>query len=76
LGVAAFMAVNGHPLSPGELFFADATALYDIQYGLSHLSSTERAMATTELQNIVEAFGHSTVQLVGTTNLPTVHFHL
>ena len=76
LGVAAFMALNGHPLSPGELFLADATALYDIQYGLSHLSSTERAMATAELQNIVEAFGHSTVQLVGTTTLPTAHFHL
>ena len=57
LGVAAFMALNGHPLSPRELLLADATALYDIQYGLSHLNSTERAMATAELQNIVEAFG-------------------
>ena len=76
LGVAAFMAHYGHPLSPGELSLADATALYDIQYGLSHLSSTERAMATAELQNIVDAFGHSIVQLVGTTTLPTVHFHL
>ena len=76
LGVAAFMALNGHPLSPGELFLADATALHDIQFGLSHLSSTERAMATAELQNVVEAFGHSTVQLVGATTLPTAHFHL
>jgi hypothetical protein len=75
LGVAAFMAVDGHPLSPGELFLADATALYDIQHGLSHLSSAERAMATAELQNIVDAFGHSIVQLVGTTTLPTT-FHL
>jgi hypothetical protein len=74
LGVAAFMALNGHPLSPGELLFADATALHDIQYGLSHLSSTERAMAAAEVQNIVDAFGHSAVQLVGTTALPTVHF--
>jgi hypothetical protein len=75
LGVAAFMALHGHPLSPGELFLADATALYDIQYGLSHLNSTERAMATAELQNIVDAFGHSIVHLVGTTTLPTA-FHL
>ena len=76
LGVATFMALNGHPLSPGELVLADATALYDIQYGLSHLSSTERVMAAHALQDIVEAFAHSTVQLVGMTTLPTVHFHL
>jgi len=76
LGVAAFMAANGHPLSPGELLFAEATALYDIQHGLSHLNSTERAIAMAELQNIVDAFGHSIVQLVGTTTLPTVQFHL
>jgi hypothetical protein len=76
LGVAAFMALNGHPLSPGQLLLADATALHDIQYGLSHLSSTESVMAANALQDIVEAFAHTTVQLVGLTTLPTLSFHL
>jgi hypothetical protein len=65
LGVAAFMALNGHPLSPGALLFADATALHDIQYGLSHFNSTEYAMAEAALQDIVAAFGHSAIPVVG-----------
>src|SRR5262249_56588227 len=60
LGVAAFMAANGHPLSPLESFVATATAAYDIQFGLNHLSPTERAMAATAVQSIAEAFGDTT----------------
>ena len=67
LGVMAFMAANGHPLSPIEFLFASATAAYDIQYGLNHLSPTEHALAEGALQNIVTGFAHSSVQVVGTT---------
>jgi hypothetical protein len=59
LGVMAFMAANGHPLSPIQSLFATATAAYDIQYGLNHLSPTERALAEGALQNIVAAFDPS-----------------
>jgi hypothetical protein len=67
LGIASFMTANGHPLSPLESFVATAIATYDIQFGLNHLSSTERAMAAAAVQDIVAAFGHSTVQVVGIT---------
>jgi hypothetical protein len=67
LGIAAFMAGNGHPLSPLEAFVATSIAAYDIQFGLNHLSSTERAMAAVAVQDIVAAFGHSAIQVVGTT---------
>jgi hypothetical protein len=78
LGVVAFMALNGHPLSPGELLLAEATAQHDIQYGLNHFNSTERAMAEAALQDFVAAYGHSAIPIVGTAALPTVHngFHL
>jgi hypothetical protein len=59
LGTMAFMAANGHPLSPIESLLATATAARDIQYGLNHLSPTERALAQGALQNIVAAFDPS-----------------
>ena len=46
---------------------ATAIAAYDIQSGLNHLSSTEKVMAAAAVQEIVAAFGHPTVQVVGTT---------
>jgi hypothetical protein len=67
LGIMAFMAANGHPLSPSEFLLASATAAYDIQYGFNHLSPTERALAEGAAQNIVAAFAHSPVQVVGNT---------
>jgi hypothetical protein len=67
LGLMAFMAANGHPLSPSEFLLASATAAYDIQYGFNHLSPTERALAEGAAQNIVAAFAHSSVQVVGNT---------
>ena len=67
LGIASFMAANGHPLSPVESFVATAIAAHDIQFGLNHLSSTERAMAAAAVHDIVAAFGHPTVQVVGMT---------
>ena len=70
------MAANGHPLPPLQSFVATAIATYDIQFGLNHLSSTERAMAAAELQDIVAAFGHSAVQVVGTTAPEPVHHGL
>jgi hypothetical protein len=72
LGIAAFMAANGHRLSPVESFAATAIAANDIQFGLNHLSSTEKALATVAVQDIVAAFGHPTVQVVGTTGLEQV----
>ena len=66
LGIASFMAANGNPLSLRELIVADATAAYDIKYGLSHLSSTERGQAEAALQNIVWSFAHPAVQVAGT----------
>ena len=42
LGVISSMALNGNLPSPQELAVADATATYDIEYGLSHLSPTLR----------------------------------
>jgi hypothetical protein len=65
LGVAASMALNGHPLSLGQLILADVTALYDIQYGFSHFNSSERTLAQTALQNIIFAFTHE-VQVAST----------
>jgi hypothetical protein len=58
-GAPAALPANGHPLSPIQSLFATATAAYDIQYGLNHLSPTERALAEGALQNIVAAFDPS-----------------
>jgi hypothetical protein len=56
LVVISSMAVNGNLPSPSELLTADATAVYDIQYGLSHLTPTERGLAQNFLLDIAEAF--------------------
>ena len=69
LGLIAFMAANGHPLSPWEFVLASATAVHDIEYGLNHLSSAERALAENALQNIVATFEVSAVHVVGTSLL-------
>jgi hypothetical protein len=42
LAVISSMAVNGNLPAPSELLTADATAVHDIQHGLSHLTPTER----------------------------------
>jgi hypothetical protein len=64
LGIMASMTANGHPLSPIVSIVATATAAYDFQYGLNHLSPTEHALAEGALQDIVAAFDPE--QVVGT----------
>ncbi len=56
LGVISSMGLNGNLPSQTELVEADATAAYDIQYGLSHLSPTERGLAEAAVQDIAAAF--------------------
>ena len=56
LGVISFMALNGNLPSPQELAVADATATYDIEYGLSHLSPTEQGLAEAAVWDIAAAF--------------------
>lgn len=56
LGVISFMGLNGNLPSPQELAVADATAAYDIEYGLSHLSPTEQGLAEGAVQDIAAAF--------------------
>jgi hypothetical protein len=65
LGVAASMALNGHPLTGAELVVAGATAVYDLQNGFNHLNPTERGLAESTVQNIITAFAHSPVPIVG-----------
>jgi len=56
LGISSWMALHGHPLSPTELVVADATATYDIQYGLTHFSPAELGLAEAAAEDIVGAF--------------------
>jgi len=56
LGVISNMGLNGNLPSPQELAVADATAAYDIEYGLSHLSPTEQGLAEAAVQDIATAF--------------------
>jgi Domain of unknown function (DUF4214) len=56
LGVISFMALNGNLPSAPELALANATASYDIEYGLSHLSPTEQGLAEAATQDIAAAF--------------------
>ena len=56
MGVTSFMGLNGNLPSPQELTVADATAAYDIEYGLSHLSPTERGLAEAAVPDIAAAF--------------------
>jgi hypothetical protein len=63
LGVISLMALNGNLSSPLELAVADATAAYDIEYGLSHLSPTEQGLAEAAVPEIVAAFLKPSSQL-------------
>jgi hypothetical protein len=56
LGLIAFMGLNGNLPSSNELLLAEATAASDIQYGLSHLSTSEVGLAGAAVQDIATAF--------------------
>jgi hypothetical protein len=55
-GLLAFMAVNGNLPSTTELVPAETTALYDIEYGLTHLTPAESGLALNFLEDVATAY--------------------